>query len=164
LYHYHFHILVEGKENGEWLLEQWRKRVAAAGLKISSSAQDIRKADEGSFIELFKYSTKISTKQRGKDDYLATPQQLDWIFQCLRGKRTFQPFGGLHKVEEEFEDDSLVGQPLPDTLEGRVWEWLNSDWVSEYGELLTGYEPSEADLKSFKYESEQVTILTTKNL
>lgn len=145
MYHYHFHLLIEGLENAEWVLGQWKKRVVAAGLKISDSAQDIRAADEDSLMELAKYSTKIVTKQKGKDDYLATSEQLDWIFQCLRGRRTYQPFGGLSMVEEEFEDEDLIGQQLPGGFEGRVWQWINRDWVSEYGELLTGFVPSESE-------------------
>lgn len=155
-YHYHFHLLIEGEEAGKWVLDEWRKRIAAAGIVINESAQDIRKADEGSLIEIFKYSTKIATKTRGKDDYLATPQQLDWIFQCLRGKRTYQTFGGLSMVEEEFEDDSLIGQALPEDMDGFVWRWVTQDWVSEYGELLTGYEPSEQDKNYFETDRMQV--------
>lgn len=152
-YHYHFHVLVNGKQNAEWVRDEWFKRVKAAGLQISEKAQDIRKADEGSLLEIFKYSIKIVTKQKGKDDYLATSQQLDWIFQCLKGKRTFQPFGGLSAVEEEFDDDALIGQSLPEGLEGQVWRWVMHDWVSEYGELLTGFEPSQEEQKLYVIEA-----------
>jgi hypothetical protein len=155
MYHYHFHLLIEGVKNAEWVLAEWKKRIVAVGLKVSDSAQDIRPADEDSLMELAKYSTKIATKQKGKDDYLATAEQLDWIFQCLRGRRTYQPFGGLSAVEEEFEDDALIGQALPDGFEGWVWKWLNSDWVSEYGELLTGFTPSEREESLYNEASKE---------
>lgn len=144
-YHYHFHLMIEGLENAEWLLEQWKKRTRESGLKVSDSAQDIRKADENTLVELAKYSTKIATKLKGKDYYLASAEQLDWIFQCLRGKRTYQPFGGLSAVEEEFDDDALIGQALPDGLEGFLWTWHGTDWVSELGELLTDFRPNKRE-------------------
>lgn len=156
MYHYHFHLLIEGEENGKWLLGQWKKRTTAAGLKISSSAQDIRKADQNSLMELAKYSTKIATKLKGKDSYLATAEQLDWIFQCLRGKRTYQPFGGLSAVEEEFEDDALIGQALPDGLEGTRWWWEKNDWISELGEFLTDFVPTEREKKLYQKKRAKV--------
>lgn len=149
-YHYHFHLMIQGLENAEWLLEQWIKRTRAAGLKVSEDAQDIRKADQNTLIELAKYSTKIATKIRGKDYYLATAEQLDWIFQCLRGKRTYQPFGGLSAVEEEFDEDALIGQALPDGLEGLLWRWMGNDWVSELGEFLTDFIPTEREEKLYE--------------
>lgn len=138
-YHPHFHILVQGEQAARWLVAQWLQRW---GDLANASAQDARPADDQSLIELFKYQVKLPTKQKGEGDYSATADQLDWIYQCLRGKRTFQPFGGLTAICEELDDD-LVATGLPEGLEGLIWQWHEQDWVSELGELLTNWEPTE---------------------
>lgn len=153
-YHYHFHVVIQGYDNARWVMEEWMKRVTAVGLKISQAAQDLRPADENTLLELAKYTTKIATKATGKDGYLATAQQLDWIFQCMQGRRSYQPFGGLSGVQEDLEDDDLIGQPLPVGLEGQIWEWEGVDWISEYGELLTGFEPTEKERVMYQCESD----------
>ena len=146
-YHYHFHLVLDGERNANWLVEQWLRMM---GDKAVSGAQYVKKADENSLAELFKYFTKISSKMTGKDGYLGAPQQLDHIFTCVRGKRVFQPFGGLKMVSEDMTEEHVPYQ-LPDRLEGREYWWAGEDWVSEYGELLTKFEPTEQQKKSFTY-------------
>ena len=60
----------------------------------------------------------------------------------MKGKRVFQPFGDLHPVEEDFEDEDLDGQMLERL--NSIWQWCTSDWyeISD-GDGLTGYVPSE---------------------
>jgi hypothetical protein len=144
-YHYHFHLVVDGLKNAEWVVSQWLRLMGGEAL---IGGQCIKKADEGSLAELFKYFTKISSKMTGKDGYIGTPQQLDWIFNCVRGKRVFQPFGGLKMISEDMTEKHIPYQ-LPNDLEGTDWSWHEQDWVSEYGELLTNFEPTEEQKKSF---------------
>jgi hypothetical protein len=59
-YHYHFHVIIEGKDNAAWLIAEWLKRCPHSDPK----AQDMRVADEGSFKELFKYFTKLTVKKQ----------------------------------------------------------------------------------------------------
>jgi hypothetical protein len=145
-YHYHFHLVVDGLKNAEWVVSQWLRLMGGEAL---IGSQCIKKADEGSLAELFKYFTKISSKMTGKDGYVGTPQQLDWIFNCVRGKRVFQPFGGLKMISEDMTEEYIPYQ-LPNDLEGSDWSWHEQDWVSEYGELLTKFEPTEEQKKSFQ--------------
>lgn len=145
-YHYHFHLIIEGKENTEWLIAQWLKRFPAA----DAQAQHYRNADKGSYIELFKYFTKLVTKVGNKDRALSNFQRLDVIFRTLVGKRTYQPFGGLKKISEDIEED-LKSTTISDSFQGKIWRWVKNDWVSEYGEMLTGYEPSEQVLNLVRY-------------
>ena len=52
-YHPHLHLIIDGKDNAEWLISEWLKRNPNA----NRVAQDYRKADSGSLMELFKYTT-----------------------------------------------------------------------------------------------------------
>lgn len=141
LYHYHFHILVKGKEAAYWLRSQWLQRM---GSESDPKAQDVRKANDDSLLELFKYQVKLPTKANN-GEYSAEPDQLDWIFRCLAGKRTFQCFGGLKMVSEEL-DDNFVAQGLPEGVEGIIWQWIEHDWISELGEFLTGWKPTQKEV------------------
>lgn len=145
-YHYHFHILIEGKGNAEWLVAEWLDRMDGLA---GPSAQDIRRANKQSYVELFKYATKlvVSSKDGGERGLLPF-DRLDVVFQALRGKKTYYPFGGLRVVSEEVE--ALQADEF-DSLktEDQIWVWHQCDWVNQVGELLTGYEPSEPFRKLF---------------
>lgn len=151
LYHLHFHLLIDSKEGAEFVVKRW--------LEINSEsdpqAQDIREVNmaKGGFIDIFKYFTKLiakvqlNKKKKPKEEDFARYidyKRLDVIFQFMKGKRVFQPFGDLHPVEEDFEDEDLDGQML-----GRlnsIWQWCTSesDWYEvNDGDGLTGYVPSE---------------------
>ncbi|MCF2709208.1 protein rep [Bacteroides pyogenes] len=109
LYHYHFHVIIGGKANAEFLVKRWLEVVPGA----LPQSQDLRPANEGSYIELFKYFTKLVVKDKrtgAKEgvDY----KHLDIIFQTLRGKRTFQPFSGLKPVSEDIDEEELEANIL----------------------------------------------------
>jgi hypothetical protein len=129
-FHPHFHILVDGKQAAERLISEWLQRYTQAK-RIS---QDLRKADEGAILEMFKYFSKIVTN---KVVYVAA---LDTIFQAMYKLRVYQPFG-IRKVSEDIENiDSQVIKDLK--TQETVWNWIENDWVDmNSGELLTGYTP-----------------------
>lgn len=135
-YHPHFHIIVGGKNQANFILNEWLKKYPKANKK----AQDIRKADDNSIKELFKYFTKVVTrkKEQGKNDYPVFIKPLDTINQAFYGKRVFQPFGKIRRQSEEVEE--IRAENLTVEFDGNLWEWVQdqSDWVSEYGEMLTG--------------------------
>lgn len=145
-YHYHYHVVIDGKENAKWLVSEWLKQM---GSLADSKAQDIRPADQNSLKELFKYFTKLTTKTGGLIDY----KRMDVIFRALRGKRVYQPFGGVSPVEEEIDEISEEElKVLSDQLQHyeRIWNWSDelTDWVTVDGEggvvgRLTGYQPNE---------------------
>lgn len=142
MYHYHYHIIVDGKEQAEWILSQWLKRFNSA----NKMAQDIRKADDKSVKELFKYFTKLLAKDDGlfksNDREIKEFKRLDFIFCKIQGKRIFQPFGNIRKISEDIIEIKSTIQ-RPQGLEGEIWKWVEYTWVSELGELLTNYKPSE---------------------
>lgn len=141
LYHYHFHIIIEGRENAEWLINAWLQRM---GSITNLAAQHMRPADKKSLMELFKYFTKMTTTDKDGKKVLFDSRRMDTIFHAMRGRRVFQPFGGLRAVTEDV--DKISSQEY-DNLEAgfHLWKWYSDDWVNEVGECLTGYHP----LKNF---------------
>ena len=139
-YHPHYHVVLDGKEVGEALIQEWLKRFPEA----NRGAQDIRSADENSMIELFKYTTKLTTKNKvtrdeGKTTIEVNPKALDTIFQALYKKRTFQSMGWVKMVSEDVEEvDAQIVEDIEEGIDVWQWEQEASDWVNSYGELLTG--------------------------
>lgn len=147
LYHYHFHIIIEGKENAEYLIKSWLELNPDSDRK----AQDMRPADCSSMIELFKYFTKLLAKDKAGHRHMMDYKRLDVIFRALSGKRIYQPFGGLSMVSEEIEDENLKATR---EIAEQVYQWLYQDWVGmDYGDLLTEYEPSQSLIKLLAIES-----------
>ena len=139
LYHYHFHIIISGKHNAEWLVKNWLKRM---GDLADGKAQDCRKADEQSLKEIFKYFTKLTASDKQGERKLYDYSRMDVIFQAMRNRRVFQPFGGLRILSEDIED--INGQDFECLEEAeQVWKWHSEDWINDLGECLTGYKPSE---------------------
>lgn len=138
-YHYHFHLVVEGKENAEWLIARWLKLMKG---QADRGAQDMRVANDNSLKELFKYFTKLTTKGLNGKRVMFDTRRMDVIFQAMRGRRVFQPFGGLRIVMEEIEE--IIGEEY-EHLDGEfhLWQWYKEDWINELGECLTDYTPNE---------------------
>lgn len=136
-YHYHFHIIVDGWANAEYIRSEWLKRNESS----KESAQDVRPADKGALMEVFKYAIKTSVNLQKDTDY----KRLDEVFQVLKGKRTVSTFGGLKTAKNENEDFDIESQVVSEMMQLKlgnfesVWKWeqLLFDWVNiETGELL----------------------------
>lgn len=156
MYHYHFHLVIEGRENAEWLINAWLQRM---GARANVKAQDMRPADERSLKELFKYFTKLSTKDKNGMKVMFSPRRMDTIFQSMSGKRVFQPFGGLRAITEEIE--RITSQEYENLESGfHLWKWYSEDWVNELGECLTGYNPNEefAEMLRSKASKEMLMV------
>jgi hypothetical protein len=158
-YHPHFHFIIDGKENAEYVKNEWLKRYENA----QPWSQDIRKADTGSIIELFKYTTKLVSKS--KKGYEIYVYALDRIFNSMYGIRTFQPFGKVRMVKEDIEN--LVTEEytdLPQYNEVIAWKWNENDWVNMLdGKKLSGYNPSE-EMKKLTTEKMILNKIEKKNL
>lgn len=144
-YHPHFHFMLDGKESAEWVLEQWLKRWPQ---ESEREAQDLRKANKGSCLELFKYFTKLITKQIQPGLFNSKTivkfmhaERLDVIFQAMRKRRVYDAFGGVKRVNE---DDTKEVSVLPSAYVGQVVKWVDSDWFdTQTGKALTGWMPDE---------------------
>jgi hypothetical protein len=136
-YHPHFHVLIDGFENAIRLYDSWLNRNPHAHKK----GQDIKIADQGSMMELFKYLTKINISL-DKEDKRIYPKALDTIFRAFRNKRTIGGFG-LPKLTDPIEDYTPLNEVFENDRHG-LFEWDNDycDWIDyETGELLTNYVP-----------------------
>jgi len=132
-YHPHFHLIVEGKQVANDIVNEWLLRYPDANIK----GQDVRKADTNSMAELFKYFTKMFSKQG------VNIKALDVMIKALKDRRIVQPMGIKKEVSEDVDElETLVYNELEENV--NVWEYFENDWYSyETGEQLTGFEPSE---------------------
>jgi len=119
LYHYHFHLILNDWQQAEWLVAQWLHRFP----KASHKAQDIRFADETSFKELFKYAFKSEVKASRENAH-----RFDVVFSALRNKRTFQCFGGINQIKEDFDEAELVNGIILEGQANEIYKWCDDDW------------------------------------
>lgn len=126
-FHPHFHILVRGEQNALKLKDLWIDYINKGKHQIidsktgevkkiikffaGESGQDVRKADNNSIKELFKYFTKIISKTA--TDRAVYIDRIDTIFRSIRGCRIFQSFGfklsdyGYKKPEKKINEIEL---------------------------------------------------------
>jgi len=115
-YHPHFHAIINGKRNSQYIIDEWMKEVKLAGIEIDAQWQDEREADIKSMKELFKYTTKCLPKRKKGEkwqDVFADDRKIrkflnaqDQIFQALDRVRCFQPFG-FKPIKDSAEEQPL---------------------------------------------------------
>ena len=135
-YHYHYHVIVDGMNEAYWLRSEWLKRNPDADKK----AQDIRPANAGSLMEVFKYQTKSFTDTGDKPHF----ERLDELYNVMRGKRTLAAFGIKVPKDMELEEFDLQSQDQKELQlqlgnQESIWTWDDNvyDWVNkETGELM----------------------------
>lgn len=134
-YHYHWHIIIDGKKHAEWIVAQWLQRCPEA----SGLAQDIRPVRQGEYLEIFKYFTKLIAQDKSTGKRFIDFKRLDAVMVAMRGKRVYQPFGGLKRVQEDNLEDDLQSVEVPKDYHA-LWKWATGiGYVNEEtGEVLTG--------------------------
>ena len=148
-FHPHYHLLVRGERNANDLVKYWLECFADA----SPGGQDVRKADQNSAMELFKYFAKVINNDKGKRVIYA--DALDVMFNAMKGIRVFKSFGmteGEKSIMGEDLEKSTAKKILNNLAIGE-YIWQGHDWVKykidhSTGEVLrenklTGYEPVE---------------------
>lgn len=135
MYHYHWHIIIDGKASAEWIRKQWLRRCPEA----SNRAQDIRPVRQGEYLEIFKYFTKLIAQDKSTGKRFIDFKRLDAVMVATKGKRIYQPFGGLKRVEEELLDDELQSIEIPIDYH-KLWQWATGIGYIDHntGEILTG--------------------------
>jgi hypothetical protein len=156
-FHPHYHVLVEGETNAKELLKIWMQTYnktfqSAIWGEANIKAQDVRKADDNSTLELFKYFTKVISGKEKKTRMIYA-DAMDIIFNSVKGKRVFQTFGFTVKSEADAEQETDN-----DTYALTEYEWcqIKADWeadqlvvdqdtgeVLEHVDNLSGHKPSE---------------------
>ncbi len=134
-YHPHFHLIV----NEEFIAKEFKRLWLDKVPEASPLAQDVRKADETSQKELFKYVTKFFTKDKKTNKLkIYPPKVLYTITKSLYKVRTF---GTINLPKEILEiesspiqdDDALVGiiepnDPILYTYVGSPhWNWYEAN-------------------------------------
>jgi hypothetical protein len=147
-YHPHFHFILDSELAARALYAEWFDRFAKDGIQLSHDGNEVKKADNNSVKELFKYFTKIASgkkynKKSGKlENYYIHIGPMDIMFQAMRGRRVFQPSGIVKAVSEEVEPNFAL--PSPSDLEAH-YSWMGNDWIDKTtNQVLCGYEPSAA--------------------
>ena len=132
-YHPHFHLIQDNLQASELILSLWLKQFPQATHK----AQDIRKIDtsnDNSFIELFKYATKETTK----DGKQYTGDVLHTIYEAIKGKRIYQTYGTIKKVKAPVEalTEPMQLEYIKPQME--IWYYENNliDWITSNNELM----------------------------
>lgn len=144
-YHPHFHIVTDTYETAHDLRIEWIERNPTCAAFL----QDIRKADEKSSKEIFKYVTKVITtkdEKRGVDI-----RALDTIHTAFKGVHTFKAYG--FKVPAPSVDDVELSASELEILNGldddipssNNWDDELGDWInSNTRKGLSGYVPSKS--------------------
>lgn len=128
-YNPHFHFIIEGREASELIVKLWLDQFPNS----KPIAQDIRKANDKSLLELFKYAAKGVHK--GK----FYPYEMDKIYQSLYRKKTYYPLGIKKYTSEDVDEISSQEVSFVDNkIDFWLWDRELNDWRSG-DELLTGY-------------------------
>jgi hypothetical protein len=144
-FHPHYHVIVDGREQADRLVARWLAKWEGSA---EAAGQDVRPCSADGVKEIFKYFTKLTTRQDGPRTAMAVAP-LDVIFRAMRGRRVWQPVG--FSAPAVVDEDAPIGtdgdtEALDRAHEGTTWEWEQqvADWVNvRTGEVLTGYEPTE---------------------
>ena len=154
-YHPHFHFIQNDLIASQLLQKLWLEQFPTATHK----AQDIRPIDatnENSFIELFKYATKETTK----DGKQYNGDVLHTIYKSLEGLRIYQTYGELKKVKEPIETKETKNEYRWIEPKNEIWIYdiEQIDYTTAYGEKLINFDyENEKRTHSFK------TFTTTNN-
>ncbi len=143
-YHPHFHFIFDSEQAAQAYLDEWLARNPTAKL---NKGNQLKKADNSSCMELFKYFTKVVSKSKSKtpagearSDYRIHLAALDTMFVAMRAVRTFQPCGVIKAISEEIEPEQALESGR---AEVNFHKWVGHDWVNEATQhALTGYVPS----------------------
>jgi hypothetical protein len=173
-YNPHYHFVVDGEVEANMLREEWLKShvdvsayhpsyefIAQSGelfhTTINPEAQQVKVADEGSLVELFKYVSKSIVGKR----FHAKEQ--DVINRAFLNVRAFQPFGNVRKASETSDIDINDEDAILDedsTLRGEYrtiarCSWIQGDtylWVCRSsGEVLCDMKLSNKALRAVNY-------------
>lgn len=138
LYHPHLHIIVraDSAREGSFLAESIINLWLDIRLSADRLAQHYGPADDGSFKELFKYTTKSGIKEGEVME--VHPESLDIIMRAQHKTRSFQPFGAIRKVTEDVNE---IVESETMSVEDGIYVWSIDNWYNkETGEALTFYE------------------------
>ena len=120
--------------HNEWL----RLNPTARG--IAQSIKSVDADDVNVYKEIFKYITKLFSKDKDGKYKEVNPTALDIIFRVMKGRRTLQPFGFVAPVVEEEGELELTEATDAPGEEIKTWVWVDNDWYDTgTGEALSNF-------------------------
>lgn len=95
-YHYHYNLIVNTKEVGEYILAEWLNYHGKNAVRKAQFLSPLREKND--LLEVFKYVTKmtIETEEAAKAQ--------DAIYRAYDGMRILRPFGNLRKAKPDHTD------------------------------------------------------------
>ena len=151
-FHPHFHLIVN-KNSGQLIIDEWLKRYTEA----AHWCQKTQKADTGSLLEMFKYTTKFLIKDNTTKRQKIYTHAIDLIMQSFYKKRTIQPFGKLKKLKDEVSEEveELISEHIEE-FEDKDEEFIcNWNWCPERNNWfasnmpLTEFKPPNIDFEIY---------------
>lgn len=136
-YHPHYHLLVKGKENAEFILQEWintsKGDIGEGGQDIRKFGEDKSKSLEEHLTEFFKYTTKLD--EEINDDTL---EVLDTIFVATSGIQLVQTYGDI-KATKEISKEMKINENFPFS-EFALWRYNIhcKDWIRMSDGYLLG--------------------------
>ena len=116
--------LTEMNKNFRRVLDLMRKRK----IKIRGLIKSVDADDVNVYKEIFKYITKLFSKDKDGKYKEVNPTALDIIFRVMKGRRTLQPFGFVAPVVEEEGELELTEATDAPGEEIKTWVWVDNDW------------------------------------
>lgn len=157
-YHIHFHFIISGAKEAEWVKTQWLNHFTDALPKL----QVIKPlTTRDGLLEVFKYGTKFADREKklvnGKVITVykkVEPERTDIIIQALQKKRLISTFGGIRRVKDDDVNEVVQKMSIEDLVaeEQRTWKWVNEcDWfATDNGEKFSDFVPSKDFKRVFK--------------
>lgn len=157
-FHPHFHILISSRELAKWMVEEWLRLSPDSSDRQS---QDCKKVNsDGSYLEIFKYFTKLIAKDSSGRRYFDA-LHMNTIFEAMQHRRVYFRLGtgkswGVAEVNEEDIEQAAV---LDTDASSGVYKWEEFEKVFGYyevdsGEVLTEL-PKSGSLYDMVTDSEQ---------
>lgn len=134
-YHPHLHLLISSKECGEEIIKRWLECNPTA----KPVSQDIRECDmkKGTYLEIFKYFTKLIGKDKKKGGYYFNSKVMDTIFTSMKGKRVYGKIGNIKSLpvssDKKQEHTEEIIKELLDTPTGSYVYKNPQGFIGYYG-------------------------------
>jgi hypothetical protein len=146
-FHPHFHAILENEEAAQSLRHRWLTFEQNFS-KVDVQAQEITPVKgEGAAKEIFKYFTKLLSKDKDTGKIKVYPGTvLDTIFCAMKGRRVYTNYGLKAPPPTDYEAETISDEDIdPNFYNFFLWDQKLADWIEqETGELLTGNKPSDS--------------------
>ncbi|MHA1660472.1 MAG: protein rep [Promethearchaeota archaeon] len=136
-FHPHYHILSNDEGFLAYIMKYWVEKFKKTGTRMKG-CQELKKADENTVFEVFKYMTKSFTKAKDKKNtyQIINFRELVLIYLVTYGKRIIT--GNVKGVDyDDIKADEVIENFEVDKWQKYFFDYSLYDWVNpETGELF----------------------------